>query len=948
MEVEKRGFFSRSSSQANLSHLRVLTKGKKIFTVQQLQEFTRVCSSDKGDQIHYHCASSISGDTEYGTKAPSVVARLMGLDSLPTKNMTEPCFNPFIESLSFRDSSYVRYAPGLQSEHDIVIFESVRNKLDGLTTNPLDMRLQKLHNRPIEKFQTEVLPPKSAKPISVTQHPLLSPIKSPGFIPSKNAAYIIEAAAKIIEQSPRAAVKGKLPSLGSSYVPLRVQDLKEKMESAEKSSSQMCKERKSIKNMKKRRNINNQVQSADSYLYTGFEESKRVSSQRLKSKENSVSLAVQAKPTVQKRDGLISVDNRSCVKQKEHSDIKPSCVSRNIPNTRKKVENRSSSRKSSDVLRLNHQKQNCAFSKDGENFEPSSSHRKDRKMCSLSANHIPGRANRTVDKIVVNNVVTSRKTNAMATDTGKELSSSRAKMTSKKKLHINGNNKSDEKSLRCNAAFEGHCEWDKIDKKNTLDVVSFTFTSPIKKSGARSNSCGTISEMNRSLFPNSDPFVRESDSRNPAVPSSEFNAIGGDSLSVFLETKLKELTSRIELSQQDLSEEGSFSGSANSYGNTDPIISFSNSLPINPDIFRGRQEIQNGSYCPSLDKRGIKTKKIMSYYSKFVSLDYYKLGTVVTNENSLTGLEHTEEDGDNRNIDYQRYNHLHGSRSISNQPSLSEASYDSIDVDRNLSNEGDVQCLSLESNEGTDSISTRKSHTAEDCDVELSDNVTSSLYTPDSNDSTSWELQYIRDILHNADLMFEEFALGLAYNVIAPEIFHRLEKNRQMESNKFTGEQLKLERKVLFDCVCECMEVRCHRLLAGSKVSAKQATLLHERQWLAEQVYREISSWTNSEEVMADEVVDKDMSRTNGKWVDFEIEAFEEAVEIENGILTSLVDELIDDFCSEVVNVFCSFKGYPQANRRNIMKQMSSTSCPYNFPEDHWEMEHGIAENLDA
>ncbi|KAK6143881.1 hypothetical protein DH2020_024229 [Rehmannia glutinosa] len=803
MEAEKRGFFQlfdwKAKSRKKLfssksESLESFNQGKENFHSSAIarvhQELDKgFAPNDKGDQIHYHYASSISGDTEYGTKAPSVVARLMGLNSLPTKNMTEPCFDPFIESLSFRDSSYVRYAPGIQSEHDIVIFESVRNKLDGLTTNPLDMRLQKLHNRPIEKFQTEVLPPKSAKPISVTQHPLLSPIKSPGFIPSKNAAYIIEAAAKIIEQSPRATVKGKLPSLGSSYVPLRVQDLKEKMESAEKSSSQMCKERKSIKNMKKRRNINNQVQSADSYLYTGFEESKRVSSQRLKSKENSVSLAVQAKPTVQKRDGLISVDNRNCVKQKEHSDIKPSCVSRNIPNTRKKVENRSSSRKSSDVLRLNHQKQNCAFSKDGENFEPSSSHRKDRKMCSLSANHIPGQANRTVDKIVVNNVVTSRKTNAMATDTGKELSSSRAKMTSKKKLHINGNNKSDEKSLRCNAAFEGHCEWDKIDKKNTLD----------------------------------------------------FNVIGGDSLSVFLETKLKELTSRIELSQQDLSEEGSFSGSANSYGNTDPIISFSNSLPINPDIFRGRQEIQNGSCCPSLDKRGIKTKK-------------------------------------------------------DNEPSLSEASYDSIDVDRNLSNEGDVQCLSLESNEGTDSISTRKSHTAEDCDVELSDNVTSSLYTPDSNDSTSWELQYIRDILHNADLMFEEFALGLAYNVIAPEIFHRLEKNRQMESNKFTGEQLKLEHKVLFDCVCECMEVRCHRLLAGSTVSAKQVTLLHERQRLAEQVYREISSWTNSEEVMADEVIDKDMTAFNGKWVDFEIEAFEEGVEIENGILTSLVDELIDDF----------------------------------------------------
>ncbi|PIN08830.1 hypothetical protein CDL12_18587 [Handroanthus impetiginosus] len=291
---------------------------------------------------NYYYASSASGDSEYGIKAPGVVARLMGLDSLPTSNVNEPCFTPFVDSHSFRDSSYLMAGPALQSEHDIVIFESVRNKLDGLSRNPLDLRLQKVHNRPLERFQTEVLPPKSAKPISVTHHRLLSPIKSPGFVPPKNAAYIIEAAAKIIEQSPRATAKANFPSVGSSSVPFRVRDLKEKMEAAQRSSrhaneSQKAKEQ-NLKSMKKQLNARGQGRQVDNYLYKGSEESRKVGSQRLMTKEKSVSLAIQAKTNIQKREGGTSVGNGSSVKQKQHNDVKPSSLSRNPPNTQKKVE----------------------------------------------------------------------------------------------------------------------------------------------------------------------------------------------------------------------------------------------------------------------------------------------------------------------------------------------------------------------------------------------------------------------------------------------------------------------------------------------------------------------------------------------------------------------------------------------------------------------------------
>ncbi|KAL6557955.1 hypothetical protein OROMI_018305 [Orobanche minor] len=853
MEVEKRGvkggffqlfdwnsksrkrlFSSKSASHENSNQGKENLHGSALARVLQESD-NGFAPNDKG-QNHYHYASSLSADAEYRTKPPGVVARLMGLDSLPTSNVNESSLNPFTEYPSFGDSSYIRYPRTLQrEEHDIVVFQSVRNKLDGLSKNPLDLRLQKAHNRPIEKFQKEVLPPKSSKPISVTQHRLLSPIKSPRFIPSKNAAYIIEAAAKIMEQSPRPNIKSRLPSLGSSYVPLKIHDLKEKMESAEKSSmsavdaSQRYKEHKSIKNMKKQHSAESRVKSADGVLDKGIEESDRVGSQRLRSKEKSVSLAVEAKPSFQKRDGSTSMDNRSSEKQKEYTDIKNSCVNRNCSTAQKTLEKRSSSRKPSEVLRLNNQKQNWAFNKETEIFEPSSSHSRDKKVSSASTNYITGEASRTVNKIVVNSVATSRKTNLVAADPGKELSSSRAKPTSKKKLPIKRNTQSDGSVAQEPLIMKyerGDREWDKVENKNNLDVVSFTFTSPIKKSGGGSNSCGTISKMSsRSLFPNCDPCVHESESPDSSVPSSEFNVVG-DSLSVLLETKLQELTSRIELSQQGHPEEGSFSCSTNCYGDLCPTLSLSG------------QEIQDGSNSPSINKSGIRSGK-----------DY-------------EGLEHIEE----------RYNHL----------------------------QGNVHCLSPELDEDINWFSTRKSYAAGG-NVEISDTASSfsapSLCPLDSNDPSCWGLQYIEYIIYRAELLFEEFALGLTYNIIPPDFFHHLE-NQRTESNKITvmGEHFKIEHKVLFDCVGECLEVKCGRLLAGSKMWAKQTTHFNERQWLVEEVYREISRWINSDELMVDEIVDKDMSCKNDQWVDFEIEAFEEGVEIENRILSSLVDELVDDF----------------------------------------------------
>ncbi|CAA0834664.1 Unknown protein [Striga hermonthica] len=806
------------------------------FIARHQQGLEQGFPTDPRSQKGYHYASSPNSDSEYRTKPPGVVARLMGLDSLPSSKINEPCFTPsFTESHSFRDS-----AAAFQGEqHDIVIFESMRNKLDGFCRNPLDMRAHETRGRQLERFQTEILPPKFAKPISVSHNRLLSPIKSPGFIPPRNAAYIIEAAAKIIEQSPRSASKARFPSLGSSSVPFGVQGMKEKVEAASRRPSRLVEKGKdqNFTNPKKPVDTRGKSRSQDSCVPRGSsEESKRsILSQRSKSKEKQGSLAVQAKANIKKRDGSSSLaNNRSSEKPKDP------------PNMQKKSEMKtSSSRRNQEVLRQNNQKQNRAFSVEDETLGSS----KEGKESSLSANsYVNDRAKRTVNKIVVSNVVASRKTNFVVADPGKEILSSRAKInSSKRKMTANRNMEQIqvEKPSEANVEFKGDSKWDELERKdNSSDVVSFTFTSPIKKSSGGSNLCSTVLEASSSYSPECNTYAHKSDFRSSTEMPLGFN-VGGDALSVLLEQKLKELASRVEMSQ-DLSEVGS--NSVNSCGNTS-TLSLLKPLPLDIDTCKSKCEIQFHSDCSSVDQHS-EVKKDKKGLLSFVDM--------VGDNNS--------------NIDSQ------GPVSFS-RPSLSAATSDSSDVDRSSSNEGMIS-------DTASSLSVSFLHQTADPTL---------CGTIESEDCSHWELQYIRDVLNSAELLLEEFALGRAHRIIAPELFNQLEnKNRYFYKDT---EKDMLERKVLFDYVCECFQTSYSGLLAGShKLWVKQTTLLQKRQFLADGFYREISSLANDEEMMVDELVDRDMSSKEGKWVDFESEGFEESIEIEERILTCLVDELVDEF----------------------------------------------------
>nr|GFB41787.1 hypothetical protein [Tanacetum cinerariifolium] len=122
----------------------------------------------------------------------------------------------------------------------------------------------------------------------------------------------------------------------------------------------------------------------------------------------------------------------------------------------------------------------------------------------------------------------------------------------------------------------------------------------------------------------------------------------------------------------------------------------------------------------------------------------------------------------------------------------------------------------------------------------------------------------------------------------------------QLESrSKYMDPFMKVQRKALFDSVSLCLENRRERAFSGSYEEwSKWSTMFQKKDLLADEIQKEICGWRNMEDLNVDEVVEKDMSSGNGKWLDFDGEALEEGMVIEHDIVNVLIDEILDDFLS--------------------------------------------------
>ncbi|XVE63111.1 hypothetical protein DITRI_Ditri06bG0173500 [Diplodiscus trichospermus] len=909
MEVERKrskgGFFqlfdwngkSRKKLFSNNSELSEESKrGKPVENLvmspphsTDVDEYNATSSSRRSSD--FNSASSVTSDEGYGSRAPGVVARLMGLDSLPTLNVSEPSSTQYSGSCSLRASRYERSTPNLWNEcHQPTDYSNMSKKLDRLSSNPLEPSFRKVQNRPIERFQTEILPPKLAKPIPITQHKLLSPIRSPGFMPTKNADYIMEAASKIIEASPQKTSKNKVTS---SSVPLKIRDLKEKIEAAHKASRPQRPDGPSV-SVAKPLKVQRKDKSPNKLDYASTfripRDSEKGSSNSSRNKGKSVSLAEQARVNVQRKEGSLLTGNGSSANQKERNDAKQKQFTRSKADMQMTVEKGTSANRKNNVLRQNNQKQNCVSYRDYSTSKTSNLDQKGRKDRSI--NGTIG-LNRTSNKVAVNSEIQSRKTGSVATDTAKWLPVSRRKNLPRKKQPViedfpSGEILSDsssingsERSIKCNVTTDEHLNRGAEKMKTSMDVVSFTFTSPITRSMPDISSTGRVAKKSSC---DSDPSV-DNDLlflKSSAFSSPGFNIIGGDALGVLLEKKLQELTCKVESSNYNIIIEGTSVSPTSSSQSSVPssgtltTTSVGHHKRLEVDLDKDISYSSGDFNRSSIGNLGLDWRKKLqlseeieeqnasssssSSSETFIELDHWDSGPLSTSATALPSRSCSD--------------CRHGMKQAQDQDSSSwiPGIESLMEVRMELSDSASSKPLG----EMGKKLLTRTSSSR------------------DHKESLNWELDYVKTVLQDSELMFIEYALGQTEKLMAPKSSNQLEHQNITERD---GEDHnKLEQKLLVDCVNECLELRCGQLLVGSSKGwvVKWGKLSQKRGWLAEEVYKEILGWKSMGDIMVDDLVDKDMSTKYGRWLDFDLEVFE-GVEIEQSLLTSLLDELVCD-----------------------------------------------------
>jgi hypothetical protein len=500
----------------------------------------------------FHCTLSVCSDEGCGSKAPGLVARLMGLDSLPTSEVSELSGASLYSSNSHGASHYNEGALRSMDDFRRADYLNTPLKPEKSSWDAMESRAHKMENRQMKRFQTEMLPPKSAKPIPVTHNRLLSPIKSNGYLPQKNVVQIMEAAAKIIDGSPQPYMRNRILSGESSSVPLRILDLKERLEAAQYapvSRKLLDPNNGNTSNCKPGERSSNFYRSTSSLKGSSSRDSERRGSCHSTSKGKSGSM--QTKNNVQSRDTLVSNGNRKYMKQNE---TKSNQVTRSQkPITNRALPQKTSANRNSNVLVQNNQKQNSMTSKGKSASKTDFNKPATRGSSSENSNGI----RKATNKGATNVNVQPKRSSSRATDNRNEFLPSKAhSISQKKKYNSRGahevrspdhvRNDFESKSIKCNFTTDGSIDQNAFNMNESNDVVSFTFTSPLRRSMPESlGHSGNLQPKKLSLSPT--------------------HMIDSDVLSVLLEQKLQELTSRLNLPQCTLASGEPYTGLRSSF-----------------------------------------------------------------------------------------------------------------------------------------------------------------------------------------------------------------------------------------------------------------------------------------------------------------------------------------------------------------------------------------------
>ncbi|KAF1859942.1 hypothetical protein Lal_00028125 [Lupinus albus] len=102
----------------------------------------------------------------------------------------------------------------------------------------------------------------------------------------------------------------------------------------------------------------------------------------------------------------------------------------------------------------------------------------------------------------------------------------------------------------------------------------------------------------------------------------------------------------------------------------------------------------------------------------------------------------------------------------------------------------------------------------------------------------------------------------------------------------------------LFDCVIEYLESNCSQCYDNVFKALSTSTklpLCMKAEKLVREVKREIKKWACISRMEPYDIIEWEMSHSLGKWTDFNIEAFEASIDIDEYVLQTLIDEIVED-----------------------------------------------------
>ncbi|KAK7340953.1 hypothetical protein VNO77_21672 [Canavalia gladiata] len=172
---------------------------------------------------------------------------------------------------------------------------------------------------------------------------------------------------------------------------------------------------------------------------------------------------------------------------------------------------------------------------------------------------------------------------------------------------------------------------------------------------------------------------------------------------------------------------------------------------------------------------------------------------------------------------------------------------------------------------------------------------------------TRGKLNHMKDILLNAELVLgiamdrreDEVPQLLIYQFFLDELDTMAGDAMWTDVNGFVGcadsKQRKELKGFLVDCVIEYLESNCCQYFNSGFKAWTTLPLCMKAKMLAQEVKREINRWLCMVGMVPDEIIEWEMSHSLGKWIDFDIEAFEAGADIDGDILQILVDEVVED-----------------------------------------------------